>query len=261
MDDDQETCSRPTSPLALNFNPAVSLLNDATSDQGLLERELPRRSTTPSTTTSTARVFFAHIPRKTTDCNTLAQLALPGADHPSMGHCASNGHQLFGTNDFPVANTTWSSGAGLTAPPDVPALSGYTWRYNVASSFFFRNNGAAVANATLPSHSGRDFYLMRDADDNVNDGAGDMSEAVMYTRQLTALENQKVDSYLAIKYGVTLSQVDADELPVVDQPDHLERDDGGRLQPEHRRHRPRRRERARAAAVARVSMSRRPATS
>ena len=37
---------------------------------------------------------------------------------------------------------------------------------------------------------------MRDTDDNVNDGAGDMSEAVMYTRQLTALENQKVESYL-----------------------------------------------------------------
>ena len=151
-------------------------------------------------------MFFAHIPRKTTDCNTLAQLALPGADHPSMGHCASNGNQLFGANDFPVADTTWSSGVGLTAPPDVPALSGYTWRYNVPNSFFFRNNGAAVANAALPSHSGRDFHLMRDTDDDVNDGAGDMSEAVMYTRQLTALENQKVDSYLAIKYGVTLNQ-------------------------------------------------------
>jgi uncharacterized repeat protein (TIGR01451 family) len=191
--------------LALNFNPAVSLLNDATSDQGLVNLSFLGDDDTVNYNID-GSLFFAHIPRKTTDCNTLAQLALPGSDHPSMGHCASNGNQLFGANDYPVANTTWSSGAGLTAPPDVPALSGYTWRYNAAGSFFFRNNGAAVANATVPSHSGRDFYLMRDADDNVSDGAGDMSEAVMYTRQLTALENQKVDSYLAIKYGVTLNQ-------------------------------------------------------
>jgi uncharacterized repeat protein (TIGR01451 family) len=191
--------------LALNFNPAISLLNDATSDQGLWNENFLGIDDTINYNID-GSVFFAHIPRKTTDCNTLAQLALPGADHPSMGHCANNGNQLFGTNDFPVANTTWSSGAGLTAPPDVPALSGFTWRYNAASSFFFRNNGAALANPITPSHSGRDFYLMRDADDNVNDGAGDMSETVMYARQLSAVENQKVESYLAIKYGVTLSQ-------------------------------------------------------
>ena len=225
--------------VALNFNPAVSLLNDAASDQGLWNENFLGFDDTVNYNID-GSLFFAHIPRKTTNCNTLAQLALPGADHPSMGHCAEQRpptvrHQRLPGREYDVV----LGRRRLTAPPDVPAISGYTWRYNVASSFFFRNNGAAVANATLPepqrtrllsdARRGRQRQRRRRRHERGGDVHAPAHGAREPEGRLVPRDQVRRD----VEPG------DADELPVVDQPDHLECGDGGRLQPEHRRHRPR----------------------
>ena len=144
LDDGQETCSRPTRRVALNFNPAVSLLNDATSDQGLWNegflgvrrhRQLQHRR---------LAVLRAH-PAQDDRLQHAGAARAAGRRSPVDGPLREQRqpavrHQRLPRRQHDVVVGRRADGAARRA-----GVSGYTWRYNVANSFFFRNNGAAVA--------------------------------------------------------------------------------------------------------------------
>jgi hypothetical protein len=71
-------------------------------------------------------------------------------------------------------------------------------------------NGTYITNATAPLRIGA-----------ISDGPslywnGDIAETVVYNRVLTALEQKQVESYLALKYGITLNQTVATDYVATD---------------------------------------------
>lgn len=70
-------------------------------------------------------------------------------------------------------------------------------------------NGASV---TTPAYNGNataypfgnQLFIFGDGDNN-NGSGGKISEVITYDRDLTAIEKQQINSYLAIKYGLTLT--------------------------------------------------------
>ena len=71
-------------------------------------------------------------------------------------------------------------------------------------------NGTYITNATAPLRIGA-----------ISDGPtlfwnGDIAETIVYNRVLTANEQKHVESYLALKYGITLNQTIATDYVATD---------------------------------------------
>ncbi|MBU1015933.1 hypothetical protein KJ657_02480, partial [Patescibacteria group bacterium] len=73
-------------------------------------------------------------------------------------------------------------------------------------------NGLSIGNdatATSFTGTGSDFYLNSNAYGSAYFEDSSRAEFIVYTGSITATENQKIESYLAIKYGITIDQSDA----------------------------------------------------
>lgn len=105
---------------------------------------------------------------------------------------------------------SWSILAGGTTSLNIPEIIGTDATLGSGNSVkhIYANglttgtvtNGTYIANTTAPLRIGA-----------ISDGPtlwwnGDIAEAVVYNRVLSALEQKQVESYLALKYGITLDQ-------------------------------------------------------
>ena len=96
---------------------------------------------------------------------------------------------------------------------DKPYINSWSWRapgYGVANTI---NGRAGNTAASLASNNQTSLFLAADPDGGPEDGGRQdgtfYSEAIVFDNTLTALEHQRVQTYLAIKYGITLDQTTA----------------------------------------------------
>lgn len=123
-----------------------------------------------------------------------------------------NYYRNVSTREFWTGTNTgsWSILAGGTTTLNIPEIVGTdaTLGSGNAVKHIYSNgqttgtvtNGTYITNTTAPLRIGA-----------ISDGPtlwwnGDIAEAVVYNRVLTALEQKQVESYLALKYGITLDQ-------------------------------------------------------
>ncbi|MEQ9298625.1 MAG: choice-of-anchor D domain-containing protein [Cyclobacteriaceae bacterium] len=84
-------------------------------------------------------------------------------------------------------------------------LAGTQWTNGTNQTVDLRLNGLGETLGTLDLTSGTDVTIGAEADGD-NRWDGNIAEVVVYTEDLTDNDLQKVESYLAIKYGITLDQ-------------------------------------------------------
>ncbi|UUF12406.1 MULTISPECIES: right-handed parallel beta-helix repeat-containing protein [Flavobacterium] len=78
----------------------------------------------------------------------------------------------------------------------------YTLKRQTSGAYDMYSAGKSLYTGTTSANSTIDL----DISGNTEPSAAYVSEAILYERALSALETQKVETYLAIKYGVTLDQ-------------------------------------------------------
>ncbi|RMZ58651.1 hypothetical protein D1632_13725 [Chryseobacterium nematophagum] len=99
-----------------------------------------------------------------------------------------------------------SYGAATPIIPNTSYLNAFTYENPSGAVFTYRNNiqTGTGSNPSLPSG-----FTLATLGYGEIDGyyGGDMGEFIIYDRVLSPLEMQRVDSYLAIRYGVTLGTI------------------------------------------------------
>ncbi|GGF25075.1 DUF6923 family protein [Echinicola rosea] len=109
-----------------------------------------------------------------------------------------------------VENGVWEAGLpSIITTGSNPAPENQT--------FFLAQNGSAEATGTglEPMNYVETGFGLASGGDNVENGSvygwdGQISEVILYAGDLTDTEKRSVDSYLAIKYGITLDRVDTE---------------------------------------------------
>ena len=176
----------------INFNPAFQF--DGTDDFLAVNKSF-------TAATAGEEMFAAVLPESTAGANILG-----------MGNVANT----TATEEFRYINNTLQFGAApsYTAITSPTATSGFP---QIANAHRFKDNttpaklhvnGSEVASGTVnarPSIDRIDIGARRiQANDNQT-FKGLMAEILLFNRELTAAERQRVTSYLGIKYGTTLS--------------------------------------------------------
>ncbi|MDV7699290.1 hypothetical protein N6B72_20410 [Chryseobacterium soli] len=85
-------------------------------------------------------------------------------------------------------------------------ILGWSYTTGVASAYPYKINGKSDVpiSYTPPLFTGRNFHLNTDTDGGLERGGFDYQETIGYERQITSAEQNRIESYLAIKYGITL---------------------------------------------------------
>ena len=187
----------------INFNP--TLLFDGAGDH------LEYKGARFLTTSSSGTMYGA----ATNDIDGgLENLAVLGIDNPHMGINATPGSGVNQQEAFMWMNT--SSPVYFYNPTKIEAkraeVYGFFWNGgspNVGSGL--RRNGTEtldpLSEATGVASSGSvDGMWSIGAYEALEPWNGSIPEIILYDRNLTNTEKQKIESYLAIKYGTTLSQ-------------------------------------------------------
>ncbi|SHM16487.1 hypothetical protein SAMN05444360_108189 [Chryseobacterium carnipullorum] len=105
---------------------------------------------------------------------------------------------------------TWNTSIDRTVAnlfnPSNNNILGWAYITGVASAYPYKINGKSdvPASYTPPLFTGRNFHLNTDTDGGLERGGFDYQETIGYERQITSAEQNRIESYLAIKYGVTL---------------------------------------------------------
>ena len=151
-----------------------------------------------------------------TSCNCGAAFDFGG--HSNDHYTWGNGgiYYGFGTNDRigwnPVTNAILDAHAGLTVSG--PATDPRNWNLFQIRATSTANGGwgagfngyfQSTTGTNTVSFSGNNFNYLGINDVGYN-FRGDMAEVILYDRVLTPGERDRVESYLALKYGLTLDQ-------------------------------------------------------
>ncbi|WP_312300824.1 hypothetical protein [Chryseobacterium sp.] len=105
---------------------------------------------------------------------------------------------------------TWNTSIDRTLVnllnPSNNNILGWAYTTGVASAYPYKINGKSDVPATYipPLFTGRNFHLNTDTDGGLQRGGFDYQETIAYERQITPAEQNKIESYLAVKYGITL---------------------------------------------------------
>ncbi len=177
-----------------NFNPSVKF--DGAGDR------LAYKLTRFMSTTSSGTFFGAASNAVNGGYENLGDL---GIDNPHMGTLANQ--QIMWMNSS--APVQLIHPATLTA--NKPTVLGYFWNGgtpNVGSGL--RQNGTEYYNATTEATAvgnggPADGQFTLGSYEGVENWNGHIAEAFLYSRNLTTQEKDRVDTYLAIKYGTTLT--------------------------------------------------------
>ncbi len=97
-------------------------------------------------------------------------------------------------------NTAW--GGSINTP--------YLWTFGANASTpsqnIYRNGLTIASDATMGSFNGNGSNFFVGSGVNTNYYNGEVSELIIYNASLTAAEQQRIQSYLGIKYGITIDQ-------------------------------------------------------
>ncbi|MEQ9425591.1 MAG: choice-of-anchor D domain-containing protein [Cyclobacteriaceae bacterium] len=122
------------------------------------------------------------------------------ATDPSLG---TSGSDLRFVDDNSTPQGV-SHSVALTA--DMTHLLGVTWINGTDQTTNLRLDGDGDNFTTMDISSDQAVHIGAEANSGSNRWDGNIAEVVVYTDDLTANELQRVESYLAIKYGITLDQ-------------------------------------------------------
>lgn len=167
----------------VNFNPAIQFNNDATSLQGSI-----------TTTNAGLTIFTAGFINSTSGTDD-ALLELRGGtadDRSFFINSRYGGATAYSSNLNEDSWNIWS----------VDHPSGNTANIFQNGGSFESSYNAGSSDAGLGSYN----YTLGDDDTGGNDFVGFLGEVIVYEGTLSATDRQKVQSYLAIKYGVTIDQ-------------------------------------------------------
>ena len=193
-----------TSPLyeqtsSFNYNPSVAF--NATAGMGMINAF----ATNPSKWT----IYYVNKLGDLTSWKSHVSLSRATALGTPVGIGATDENSTMSNNAVPYFWQGFSGGATnpIAYTTDKPYISGWQWAAagtGVSNSINGRagNTGAALAMNNLKS-----FILGADPDGGAEDSNGtSYAEAIVFDNTLSAAEHQRVQSYLAIKYGITLDQ-------------------------------------------------------
>lgn len=108
-------------------------------------------------------------------------------------------------------NGTWIDPQNLTVPNKQPFISLGTANPSTGYlNFFYVNGKNSSATTTGVAASGAPGLLGLGTSGSTNEAAGsNVAEVIAYDRVVTAAEKAQIESYLAIKYGITIDQTTA----------------------------------------------------
>lgn len=105
---------------------------------------------------------------------------------------------------YTITNTTTLASTGTYATPKMPMLNATTRA--ASNAFALYTNGAADGAGIYPTFTALTINLRLGQRAGGSDQFdGDINELVVYNRPISATELQQVNSYLALKYGITLN--------------------------------------------------------
>ncbi|OEK06856.1 hypothetical protein [Roseivirga misakiensis] len=167
----------------VNFNPAISFDNDATSLQGDF-----------TTTTDGLTIFSAGFINSSSG-NDDALFEFRGGTSDDRSFFINSRYAAAGNYSTNLNEDSWNIWS-------IDHPSG-----NTANIF---QNGASFESLYSTGESdaglGTYNYTLGDDDTGGNDFVGFLGEVIVYAGTLSATDRQKVQSYLAIKYGITIDQ-------------------------------------------------------
>lgn len=179
-----------TSSGLMNFNPSVGF--NGANQYMVVSDSIPFDSLT---------IVSVHAPTISGRCSMSAKNA-----------SSSNTWEYYpGGSQYGEYNGTWYPITGPVRPMGQPYISAVT-SYPGAGNSRYRTNGLSGTAGNIPTNVpavGSRIYLGLRAQYSDLYYAGTMTENIIYKRILTAAELNKVQSYLAVKYGVTLDQATA----------------------------------------------------
>ncbi|OEK02574.1 hypothetical protein BFP97_14040 [Roseivirga sp. 4D4] len=170
----------------VNFNPAIEFNNDATSLEGTI--------TTTAAGLSFITAGFINSSSGTDD----ALFEFRGGtsdDRSFLINSRYGGNTAYSSNFNEDAWNIWS----------VDHPSGNTANLFQNGASFESSYNANLSDAGLGTYN----YTLGDDDDAGNDFVGFLGDVIAYQGSFTGTERQQIETYLAIKYGVTIDQTSA----------------------------------------------------
>ncbi len=162
---------------AYNFNPGLSFNSDPTSLEGAI-----------TTTNSNLSIFAVFEDTSSTNGGAIFELN-SGQSHP-------------------LYDNSYAGGAAFTSTITKNSLSIFTIDHPAGTTADLFLNGSVFETSyttTGNSAAGTYNYTLGDDDDGGNTFSGSLNELIVFDHDLDAGEIEQIESYLGIKYGVSLS--------------------------------------------------------
>jgi hypothetical protein len=203
--------SHPANPTYLaatstsNFNPSVRMVQGA--GLGMLNA-----FSANATTSGTGGTFFNVFKAGAGTSPTLAYNVQMEVSDATLTTAGSFLAQMgpFISNSTTAGLFVWNTGLDKIGSnllnPSNTNISGFAYTTGVAAAYPYKVNGLGIVpnSYTPPLFAGRNFHLNTDTDGGPDRGGSDYQEVIGYERQLNSAEQNRVETYLAVKYGVTL---------------------------------------------------------
>lgn len=182
---------------AINFNPSLYFNN--------LTREDALRKSSGLPALTTGASSFSVIMPSDAASRWFFHWGVAGAGYyTNYGACSANNLSVYTNSHGGYVNCPTTMNAITT-----PSMISSRWNSTVGTNQWqLRKNGvlhSGTISSTLLNVPGNTSLEIGDANNRTqpNEYVGNISEVIGYTVRLSDLDNQKVQSYLAIKYGIT----------------------------------------------------------
>ncbi|MBK7872689.1 MAG: hypothetical protein IPJ74_19435 [Saprospiraceae bacterium] len=197
-----------------NYNPSLTF--DGVND------ELYNTTYDPWSANTDGTVFVSFKSRAT-NVRKFFSIGADG-DDPAFGvdGAAANGLRVF--HDASVPTSITSTDAYID---DQSTVGAFTWATGANQGIEIRTNGKSFVNATVDMVTFDPTDMFIGSSDAAEFWLGEINEVVVYNRKLSATEIQKVESYLALKYGTTLDQTTNTDYLASDDSKMWENDNDG----------------------------------
>ncbi len=188
---------------ASNYNPAVAMRKDA----GLAQLNVMNGHDEANTGVSNFfKVKAMAGETVNTGYNVMGQFSdgTLSATSTNLGHRGPyvNNATSAGMYHFNVA-----SDASNLLDPSQDNILAFLYTTGVASTYPYYVNGKTIAETShTPPNNGNNFHLNTDTDGGDDGGPYEYQEVIVYEQQLSNADRLKVETYLAVKYGVSIDQ-------------------------------------------------------
>ncbi|MDO5978125.1 beta strand repeat-containing protein [Flavivirga spongiicola] len=182
-------------PTAINFNPGV----DFPGSRG----NRYERVIAPLSGGSNATVFYVGTANR-----------LASGDEIKVGFGTSYDNPTIGSFNRKIGHYDGNYGTGTNGDDvveqDEPYMHTTSWLNATAPEYSFNGLNAVASNGMRISvPAGSRLHFGADIGGGDDSGKGIITEVVIYNTKLTPVEREQVESYLALKFGITLDQTTA----------------------------------------------------